>query len=483
MTTSDTTRNGRQIDSAAPFSGNPKMLAEHADATRKDDAEAARLDRWEPYRFALTTLDVIDDRWARKLAADMVDANAKRDPSKSSPVLMFSGRQAAKAGATDAQLQTLVPLEPVEIAELREEAAAVREACRIRVRERARVLAARDAAVVPPHPRSLSDLLDEPDEAASWRVDGLWPTGGRILLAAQYKSGKTTLAGDTIKTLVDGGQLLGRFDVDPVGKVALIDTELDPRTMRRWFRDKGIENADAVVVLTLRGAVSSFDILDPAIRSQWATRLAGTDVVILDCLRPLIDALGLSEDKDAGKVLTAFDALLAEVGAGEGMVVTHMGHNNERARGDSRLLDWNDAMWKIVRGGDETDDDNGRPRFFSALGRDVAVAEGRLDYDTATRHLVYEGGSRRESSQREAVPALLAMVGAEPGQSKRAAERRLIDDCGLTQRAARAAIAAALKDGSLTVTTGARNAQRLTLGGTAPAPPADPYLTASEEPK
>jgi hypothetical protein len=193
--------------------------------------------------------------------------------------------------------------------------------------------------------------------------------------------------------------------------------------------------------------------------------MAGANVVILDCLRPLIDALGLNEDKDAGKVLVAFDALLAEIGADEGMVVTHMGHQNERARGDSRLLDWPDALWKIVRGDDDTDDEARRPRYFSAVGRDVALPESELTYDDDTRHLTYVGGSRKDSAARAAVPELLALVRLEPGKlSKNAAEKRLMDEHGVSQKSARDAIASAIKDGSVTTTPGPKNSKLLSPG-------------------
>jgi hypothetical protein len=73
----------------------------------------------------------------------------------------------------------------------------------------------------------------------------------------------------------------------------------------------------------------------------------------------------------------AFDALLRDVGpddrAADGMVVHHMGHAGERSRGDSRILDWPDASWKLVR---EDLDDPASPRYLSAFGRDVDVPEG-----------------------------------------------------------------------------------------------------------
>ncbi|MGP4054414.1 AAA family ATPase [Mycobacterium sp. 4D054] len=481
------TRNGAAVGATdAPSEGrkwpgdSPELTAKHAaerDAEKKVEAAAkARKTRLEQTKFDTAALVGRPERWARYIVENQEHYNALRVPSGSKPpALMTNGWQLSEAGATDAEIAALEALSTPGIAALVDEAAARHEARRLRVRERARGINAEDAAVVPPEPISLTGLLDQPDEDVGYRVEGLWPAGGRVLFAGQYKTGKSTAVGNTIKSLVDGVPLFGRFDVMPVEKVVLIDTELDPRTLRKWLGDQNIINTDAVTVVPLRGAVSSFDILNPATRSEWARRLAGADVVIFDCIRPLIDALGLSEDKDAGRVLVAFDALLAEIGAGEGMVITHMGHHNERARGDSRLLDWPDALWKIVRGGDETDDDNSRPRFFSALGRDVAVAEGRLEYDAATRHLTYEGGSRRESKDRAAVPELLAMVTAAPGKlSKRQAEARLIDEHNVTRNCARAAITAALADGSVFVKTGARNAQML-WPAAVDSPPADPF--------
>jgi hypothetical protein len=99
------------------------------------------------------------------------------------------------------------------------------------------------------------------------------------------------------------------------------------------------------------GRVSSFDLLDREIRSQWAAHLKAMEpaIVLLDCLRPILDTLGLSEDKDAGRFLVAFDELLFEAEIANSMIVHHMGHVGERSRGDSRLLDWPTAIWKLVK--------------------------------------------------------------------------------------------------------------------------------------
>jgi len=172
--------------------------------------------------------------------------------------------------------------------------------------------------VVYPPVTPLSTLLDEPDEQAAYRIDKVAPKQGNIILAAQYKAGKTILGGNLIRSLVDGEPFLGKFTVRQQSEhLVLIDNELAKNTVRRWLREQSIRNPSAVAdVICLRGRVSTFNILDDTIRDQWATRLRdlGCDYLMLDCLRPCLDALGLDDNRDVGKFLVALDALLADAG-------------------------------------------------------------------------------------------------------------------------------------------------------------------------
>ena len=58
------------------------------------------------------------------------------------------------------------------------------------------------------------------------------------------------------------------------------------------------------------------NLLDREIRADWASRLQAvqTEYLILDCLRPVLDALGLDEQREAGRFLVAFDQLLRDEG-------------------------------------------------------------------------------------------------------------------------------------------------------------------------
>lgn len=291
--------------------------------------------------------------------------------------------------------------------------------------QRAReIIAQRERAhIQQPVPVSLADLLSEPEEDQAWRVGELWPAEGRVLLAAQYKSGKTTLRDNLVRCLVDASPFLGKFETVKARKVVLIDTEMSRRQLKGWLGDQGMFNPANVLLIPLRGRIGAFDILTPDGRARWADYLVEQDaeVVILDCLRPILDAWGLSEDKEAGKLLTAFDMLIEQASVSDAVVVHHMGHNGERSRGDSRLRDWPDVEWRLVReqpSNPEAEPDPSAPRFLTAYGRDVDMGESQLAYDSLTRHLTLVGGSRKESAGQRLVPEVLAFVRANQGCSK-----------------------------------------------------------------
>jgi hypothetical protein len=274
----------------------------------------------------------------------------------------------------------------------------------------------RDTGTPAPKPVPLAALLAEPDEPTAYLVDQLWPLGGRVVLAAQYKAGKTTARDNLVRSLVDGAPFLGRYTVArpmPAGRtVVVLDLEMPRNTLRTWLRDQDIAHAERVIVWPLRGHTARLDLTDDAVRAWWAGELRRVGALVLDCLRPVLDALGLDENRDAGRFLTAFDALCAEAGVTEALVVHHMGHTGERARGDSRLRDWPDAEWRLIReqGDGGREPDAGAGRYFAALGRDVDVPEQAIAYDPRTRGLLVTGGSRADQKARAAADAIVGLL-------------------------------------------------------------------------
>jgi hypothetical protein len=315
---------------------------------------------------------------------------------------------------------------------------------------------------------SLRDRLNRPRVETTWRIDGWMPTSARVVFAAQRKAGKTTTFGNFLRSIIDGDPWLGQYKVAPIDGVALLlDFEMSEHQLDDWLRDQRIANDDRLIVLPMRGKGGSFDILEPDVRAKWAARIRAVDgpgvqLVGLDCLRPVMDALGLDENRDAGRFLTAFDALLVEAGVPEAVVVHHMGHSGERSRGDSRIRDWPDVEWKLVR---QDPDDDSSARFISAYGRDVEQREQLLAYDSRTRRLASVGGTRKEAGAATVVPYVVELLKGRPeldavrkGWFETAAVETDGDEApGRDQ--VRAAVRLAAQQGFLVETFGPRNSK------------------------
>src|SRR5439155_26027575 len=154
-------------------------------------------------------------------------------------------------------------------------------------------------------------------------------------------------------------------------------------------------------------------------------------------------------------------------GMPECLVVHHMGHvlagdaSRERARGDSRLRDWPDVEWRLIR----ADEDPASPRFITAYGRDVDVPECALSYDAATRRLTLAGGSRRDAGVEEAltdVISLLRIVG-EPASGRRL--KSGLADSDHSRRLIEAALKLGVKTGRLVVEDGPRHSRLFRQAG------------------
>ena len=331
--------------------------------------------------------------------------------------------------------------------------AVLEELNRLRVRDRARQLfdAEQHPPKAPPQIESLKWWLEADIPETEWRIDYWQPAGSRVLLAAQYKAGKTTLTGNLARCLVDGDRWLDAERVHPVTfGVTILDFEMGERQITEWLRDQNIQNPHKVNVAPMRGKTTTFDIMSDKGRAEWARRLAGTEYLILDCLRPVLDAFGLDEHKDGGRFLTAFDALCDEAGIADALVVHHMGHSGERARGDSRFRDWPDVEWRLVRESEQPDS----TRYISAYGRDVEQSESQLTF-TDRRLTVRPGVNRKRAEASAALPAVVAWLGEQVGpMSKRKIYASFADSPNFKQKQIRAAVEMGLEDGTLAYSGG-----------------------------
>jgi hypothetical protein len=239
-------------------------------------------------------------------------------------------------------------------------------------------------ALVIPKPYRLDAFLKREMPGEEYLIDGLWPVDGNVVFTAQRKFGKTTAVGNVCRSLVDGEPFMDYFEVLETRKVYLLDFEMTDRMLQGWLERQGIRNKRSITVHPLRGTASTFAITDDKTRALWARMIedTGAEVLILDPLRPVIDALNIKEANEVGPLLQAFAALKVEAGIREGLVVHHHGHGAQRAVGDSRLETWPDAMWN------GTMDDPNDPtsiHYFHALGRDVHVPRGVVLMDDFSR--------------------------------------------------------------------------------------------------
>jgi hypothetical protein len=312
-----------------------------------------------------------------------------------------------------------------------------------------------------PQGRTLAYRRLHPKPDPDWRIDGWLPTGGRLKVDGQYKSGKTELRNNLVRCLVDGARWLDAYPTTPIiGTLAILDFEMGEAMSERWLRDQNIRDEDRVILFALRGSPSSFNPFDENSFRWWRRTLshAGVQALVIDPLRPALDALGLSEDKDIGRFLVKVEELAASAGIAEQIIFHHMGHNLERGRGDSAQRGWPDVEWRLVR---ETDDP-ASTRYIAAFGRDVDQPEARLEFDTDTRRLSMAGGSRRQAAARNALDAIADLLDGSEALSTNRIETALTGT-EHPRTAIRAGLRLGVNEGTVTETRGQRNAKLYTL--------------------
>jgi hypothetical protein len=241
---------------------------------------------------------------------------------------------------------------------------------------------------------NLADLLAEPDdEQGLFLIDQLLPTGGRVIWGGPAKAGKTAGVDNLVRSLVDHEPFLGCFEVTAaVTRVVVIDLEVIPKMTRNWFARLDLRHPDRVDLMPLRDNARMLDLHDQRLRSAWVKRLAGADMVILDCLGPVLDALKIPETRITS-FLNLWGEVLAEAGVPHAVVVHH--HNDAGLiGGGNRVRGWSDGLWNTVM---LDDNDEASPRFFSAVVRGGGVGEGRLEFEPETGLLTFTQGTRADA--------------------------------------------------------------------------------------
>jgi hypothetical protein len=239
---------------------------------------------------------------------------------------------------------------------------------------------------------TLGEILARPPDPAM-RVDGLIPWDSSTLVVAQRKTGKTTLDLNLTRCLLTGEDFLGKFPVIPIdGIVAILNFEVSAAMLGRWADEHGIDR-ERLYIVTLRGRRNPFTHPDDRARLADDLRNRGTESLIVDPFGRAYTGKSQNDPGEVGSWLVDLDLFArSEVGAKDVILSAHAGWNGERTRGSSALEDWADVFLTMTR---DADDDS--LRFLRAEGRDVELAEDRLDFDPSTRTLSLSGtGSRKK---------------------------------------------------------------------------------------
>jgi hypothetical protein len=275
---------------------------------------------------------------------------------------------------------------------------------RQRAREIVALLEERKHPKPPPDAGTLAELLARP-ETARWRIDGLLPASGRLLLSAQRKTGKTTAVGNLARSLLTGEPFLGRFEVTKLdGRVVVLNYEVTGETFARWMDDIGVPD-DRLYVVNLRGRRNL--LADEEGRAELVSMVRAQEgqVLVVDPFGRAYTGKSQNDTAEVTPWLGRLDEVAQQAGVTELIVTAHAGWDGERTRGSSGLEDWPDSIVTMTR---DPDTDQ---RFLRAEGRDVLLEEDRLDYDPPTRRLTMSGaGNRKQVRATEHIEQLASVV-------------------------------------------------------------------------
>lgn len=263
---------------------------------------------------------------------------------------------------------------------------------------------------VPPSGERVDRFVAQADEPMLWLIGDVLPLGANVTLTAPYKTGKTTMIGELLRSLCDGESFLGNHrvcDQRLVGNVGLWDYEMTTRQHRHWLKELGVVNGSRAWALHMRG--HSLNLLSD-VGADWAVtwlRDRNIGVWIID---PFARAY-LGEENDNGAVTAwtdRIDVIKQRAGVHTFVMPVHTGRREGdiRARGATRIDDWPDVRWLL--------DNHDGSRYFRATGRDVEVVEVGLTYDRLTRRLLGDRPGRKttDTTVDEAAETVFALLPA-----------------------------------------------------------------------
>lgn len=285
--------------------------------------------------------------------------------------------------------------------------------------EARRVVAVEEAGREYPAPTNdddglLSSLLALPRRNEVQRIEGLMGMPHNAVVAAQYKTGKTTTGAAVVKAALDGLPFLDRKVTMGDGTVLWVNGEMDRDDFLDYLRPTGIARADRLLIRNMRGR--RMNLLNDHVAEQFVDYLRANAVEWwwMDSWRVLCAWAGVNENRneDVERLTARIDAIKHEANVPTFTALAHTGRSQvedgaEHARGATALDDWQDARWVLTKAGQD--------RFLYVEGRGVMLPETKLVFDPATHLLSLGEGNRRQARTDSGIEAVREFVASNPG--------------------------------------------------------------------
>lgn len=271
----------------------------------------------------------------------------------------------------------------------------------------------------PPEVTTMGTFLRQRPSEEPQLVDTLIGAKHNVLLAAQYKAGKTTLALNLVKSLVHGEDFLGQpTKLESSASIAWFNAEMDVLDFYEYAKPLGIPDNDRIPLVHLRG--SKLPLLDDRIR-DWTVRMLhdnNVKVWVIDSWRRVLTWSGVKENDndEVSAILTHIEQIKLDAGVDVVVMLAHFGRKEhedgaEHVRGASDFDAWVDTRWLLTK-------ENGG-RFLKTESRTMRdMEETQLTFDQETHRISLGVGNRKQQRYSTRMDVVVRIVTETPRMNK-----------------------------------------------------------------
>ncbi|NYI47646.1 hypothetical protein BJ993_004726 [Nocardioides aromaticivorans] len=194
--------------------------------------------------------------------------------------------------------------------------------------------------------RSLRDLHLCPPPDIEWTIEKLAARGSIVFALGTFKSGKSSLVVNLLRSLADGAAFLGTYPVRQVnGKIGYFDFEMGIAETYDRLRRIGCANDEKVLVYDLVAA--GFDLMADSsyewIRSE--INAAGLEIIVLDALRHIAKKKDGNNDSEIQAIFTRLERLRKDCSSLEDIFIPAHTAKGDSARPGDDISVLGSAAW------------------------------------------------------------------------------------------------------------------------------------------